>query len=349
MAKESLANKMARKAFYRNDVQQSWKVHIQAFGPILRPAFSDNFQAKIHLTAALNHISKGNLQQAMPKLQQVQNFIENDADKAMLLFALGVYCETAGAQEQMAAYYDAANQCGHSFYLPYLKVAKYCLGAADYAPAEENFRKAIACFDASALSDADKIILGSAYANLGSCLTMLHRYEDAWTALENSKAFCPDAPGRAAAEAVLHALKGDEASVAACIAVLEEHTPDAVESVRQSTAKILAKTDPLFFTVPVDNEKMAAFWNWFGTYENELKGLLDGEKYEEGLTPVAKELLTTFPFLENIPNVGLGKNDKGYVLELKDYYAVGIVDAYEQLIAACSEDIKSRWQFAIAH
>ena len=349
MAKESLANKMARKAFYRNDVQQSWKVHIQAFGPILRPAFADNFQAKIHLTAALNHISKGNLQQAMPKLQQVQNFIENDADKAMLLFALGVYCETAGAQEQMAAYYSAANQCGHSFYLPYLKVAKYCLGAADYAPAEENFRKAIACFDAAALSDADKIILGSAYANLGSCLTMLHRYEDAWTALENSKAFCPDAPGRAAAEAVLHALKGDEASVAACIAVLEEHTPDAVESVRQSTAKILAKTDPLFFTVPVDNEKMTAFWNWFAGYENELKTLLDGEKYEEGLTPVAKELLTTFPFLENIPNVGLGKNDKGYVLELKDYYAVGIVDAYEQLIAACSEDIKSRWQFAIAH
>ena len=349
MAKESLANKMARKAFYRNDVQQSWKVHMQAFGPILRPAFADNFQAKIHLTAALNHISKGNLQQAMPKLQQVQNFIENDADKAMLLFALGVYCETAGAQEQMAAYYDAANQCGHSFYLPYLKVAKFCLGAADYAPAEENFRKAIACFDASALSDADKIILGSAYANLGSCLTMLHRYEDAWTALENSKALCPEAPGRAAAEAVLHALKGDEASVAACIAVLEEHTPDAVESVRQSTAKILAKTDPLFFTVPVDNEKMAAFWNWFGSYEAELKGLLDGEKYEEGLTPVAKELLNTFPFLENIPNVGLGKNDKGYVLELKDYYAVGIVDAYEQLIAACSEDIKSRWQFAIAH
>ena len=349
MAKESLANKMARKAFYRNDVQQSWKVHMQAFGPILRPAFADNFQAKIHLTAALNHISKGNLQQAMPKLQQVQNFIENDADKAMLLFALGVYCETAGAQEQMAAYYDAANQCGHNFYLSYLKVAKFCLGAADYAPAEENFRKAIACFDAAALSDADKIILGSAYANLASCLTMLHSYEDAWTALENSKAFCPDAPGRAAAEAVLHALKGDEASVAACIAVLEEHTPDAVESVRQSTAKILAKTDPLFFTVPVDNEKMAAFWNWFAGFENELKTLLDGEKYEEGLTPVAKELLVTFPFLENIPNVGLGKNDKGYVLELKDYYAVGIVDAYEQLIAACSADIQSRWQFVIAH
>ena len=77
---------------------------------------------------------------------------------------------------------------------------------------------------------------------------------------------------------MLHALKGDETSVAACIAILEAHTPEAVESVRQSTAKILAKTDPLFFTVPVDAEKMAAFWNWFAGYEANLKGLLDGEK-----------------------------------------------------------------------
>ena len=349
MAKESLATKMARKAFYRNDVQQSWKAHIQAFGPILKPAFQENYQAKIHLTAALNHISKGNLPQALPKMQMLQNFCQTDADKAALLFIFGVYCETAGNQDQMAAYYDAANHCGHSFYLPYLKVAKYFLAAADYAPAEENFRKAISCFEAAALSDADKLILGSAWANLASCLTMLHRYEDAWTALENSRTLCPEAPGRAAAEAVLHALKGDAAQVDACIAILEAHSPEAVESVRQSTAKILAGTDPLFFTVSVEEEKMAAFWQWYAGYENELKTLLDGEKYEEGLTPVAKQLLEAFPFLENIPNVGLGKNDKGYVLELKDYYAIGVVDAYEKLIAACPEDIKTRWQFAIAH
>lgn len=349
MAKESLANKMARKAFYRNDVQQSWKVHLQAFGPILKPAFAENYQAKIHVTAALNHISKGSLPQALPKLQMLQNFCETDADKALLLFLFGLYCERAGNREQMAAYYDAANRVGHRFYLPYLKVAKLCLAAMDYAPAEENFRKAIACFDAAALSDSDKIIVGSAWTNLGSCLTMLHRYGEARTALENSKAFCPDAPGRAAAEAVLHALNGDADQVAACIATLEAHSPDAVASVRESTAKILAKTDPLFFTVAVDAEKTAAFWQWFVGYEAELKPLLDGEKYEDGLTPVAKQLLNTFPFLENIPNVGLGKNDKGYVLELKDYYAVGIVAAYEQLIAVCPEAVKTRWQFAIAH
>ena len=349
MAKESLANKMARKAFYRNDVQQSWKVHIQAFGPILKPAFAENYQAKIHVTAALNHISKGNLPQALPKMQMLQNFCQTDADKALLLFVFGLYCERSGNQEQMAAYYDAANRVGHSFYLPYLKVAKYFLAAADYAPAEENFRKAIACFDAAALSDADRIILGSAWANLGSCLTMLHRYDESWKALENSRFLCPDAPGRAAAEAVLHALNGDEAQVNACIATLEAHSPEVVDSVRQSTARILAKTDPLFFPVSVDGEKIAAFWTWFADYEAELKALLDGEKYEDGLTPVAKQLLEAFPFLENIPNVGLGKNDKGYVLELKDYYAVGIVAAYGELLDACPEAVREHWQFAIAH
>ena len=65
--------------------------------------------------------------------------------------------------------------------------------------------------------------------------------------------------------------------------------------------------------------------------------------------PIAKELLTTFPFLEEIPNVGLGKNAAGYVLELKDYYAVGIVDAYEKLLALCPTEIKERWQFVVAH
>ena len=64
---------------------------------------------------------------------------------------------------------------------------------------------------------------------------------------------------------------------------------------------------------------------------------------------MAKKLLETFPFLEEIPNVALGKNDKGFVVELKDYYAVAIVAAYEKLLAICPEEILSRWQFVIAH
>ena len=178
---------------------------------------------------------------------------------------------------------------------------------------------------------------------------MTHRYEEAQAALETSKTLYPDAPGRAAPEAALYAVRGDAAKVEACIEILNRESEALADAVRESTAKILAGTDPVFFAVPVDEAKMAAFWNWYAGYEGELLTKLDGEQYDEGLTPVAKELLATFPFLEDIPNVGLGKNSNGYVLELKDYYAVGIVDAYEKLLAICPQSIQDRWQFVITH
>ena len=349
MKKETFADKMARKAFDKPDVRKSWDAHMQAFGPILEPAFADNLQARIHLTAALNHISNRNLAQALVKLKALQKAVANDADKAALLFCLGLYGEMAGSQEQMLAYYTYANQCGHRFYLPYLKVAKFYLNGRMCREAEENFRKAIDCFDASGLGETEKIILGSAYTNLASCLTMQHRYEEAEAALETSRTVYPDAPGRAAAEAVLYALRGDADKVAECLGVLKAQDESVCAAVQKNTDGILAGTDPMFFAVAVDEEKITAFWQWFMGYQEELKALLDKEKYDEGLTPVAKQLLEAFPFLEEIPNVALGKNDRGYVVELKDYYAVAITAAYEKLLAACPEDVQSRWQFVIAH
>lgn len=349
MKKETFADKMARKAFEKPDVRKSWEAHMKAFGPILEPAFADNLQARIHLTAALNFISTRNLAQALVKLKALQKAVSNDADKAALLFCLGLYGEMAGSQEQMLAYYTYANQCGHKFYLPYLKVAKFYLNGRMCREAEENFRKAIDSFTATGLSDGDKIILGSAYTNLASCLTMQHRYEEAEDALATSRSIYPDAPGRAAAEAVLYAIRGDASRTEESLAVLKTQDENVYAAVKKNTDGILAGTDPMFFEVPVDEEKIAAFWQWFAGYEAEMKTLLDKEKYDEGLTPVAKQLLVAFPFLEEIPNVALGKNDKGYVVELKDYYAVAIAAAYEKLLADCPEDILSRWQFAIAH
>ena len=349
MKRETFADKMAKKAFEKQNVRESWEAHMKAFGPILEPAFRNDPQARMHLTAALNHISNRNLAQGLMKLKALQKAVDNEADKAALFFCLGLYGEMAGSQEQMLAYYTYANQCGHKFYLPYLKVAKFYLNGRMYREAEENFRKGIECFDAMGLSDGDRIVLGSAYTNLASCLTMQHRYEEAETALKNSCTIYPDAPGRAAAEAVLYAVRGDGAEAEKCMEVLKTQGEEVYAAVRKSIEGILAGTDPMFFEVAVDEEKMSAFWQWFAGYEEKMKDLLDREKYDEGLTPVAKKLLETFPFLEEIPNVALGKNDKGFVVELKDYYAVAIVAAYEKLLAICPEEILSRWQFVIAH
>lgn len=349
MAKLSLADKLAKKTFESAKFQQSWSIHMQTFEPLLKPAFSENYQAKVHLTAALNLISSRQITQGFQKLKQMDKFCETDADKTAFLFFMGVCFELMGDREQMMDFYCAANEYEHNFYMPYIKVGKVFLSEHAYAPAYENYRAAIDCFTATGLSDQDKLILGAAYTNLATCLTMMHRYEEAEDALGTSTALCPNAPGRAAVEAALFALRGDAAAVEACLAKLKDHSPEVHDAVKERTDKILSKTDPLFFPLPLDAEKIRSFWIWFSGYAQTLHTMLEQEKYSEALEPVGEHLLETFPFLEETPYIALGRNEKGYVLELKDGYAVAIAHAYGKLLDICPVEVLNIWQFSVVH
>lgn len=349
MKKLSLADKMAKKSFESDQFQKSWAVHMQAFGPILEPAFRDDYQAKVHLCAALNHISSRNLSQGLDKLKTVQKFCVSNEDKAAFLFFMGVFSEMAGNTEQMLAFYTYANEYNHRFYLPYIKVGKFYLDGCMYDRAEENYRAAIGCFTATGPDHREKMILGSAYANLATCLTMMHRYEEAEAALATSRSICPEGPGRSAAEAVLFAIREDRGQAEEALAVLKRHAPGAYEGLRESVEKILAHTDPKFFPAAVDEAKITAFWAWFESYEATLKQKLDRQDYEAALSPVGDRLLAAFPFLEEVPNITLGQNEQGYVLQLSDLYAVAVTDAYEKLLLQMPEELKARWQFAVVH
>lgn len=349
MKKQSIADKLAQKSFASPEIKKSWAVHMQAFGPILKPAFAEDYQARVHLCAALNHISNKNLPQALLKLNGLQKRLETDADKAAFLFCMGLFFETAGKAEEMIALYTQCNSFGHKFYLPYLKVAKFHLDCCSYDEAEANYRAAIGCFEATGIDGQDKLILGSAYANLSSCLIMMHRCEEADNALATSRSLYPDAPGRAAPESILHALRGETAELEACLNTLKAHAPAAYDSIKKSTGKILDRTDPLFFAVPVEEEKITAFWNWYAESSDNIHKKLDAQEYDAGISAIAAQLLEAFPFLEEAPYVALGKNDRGYVIQLKDMYATGVMDAYRKLLNACPEDVKARWQFDVVH
>lgn len=349
MKKESIAEKMAQKAFNSADFQKSWNVHMQAFGPILEPAFAEDYQSRVHLTAALNHISRRELAQGMAKLKGLRDKCVTDADKAALLFFYGVHCEMAGNQEQMLTCYDAANGYGHRFYLPYLKAAKFYHNVHDYEKAEVNYRGAIDCFTTTGLDQRDRLILGSAHANLATTLTMMHRYDEAEATLETSRSLYPNAPGRAVVEALLFAVRGDAHRAEASLEALKAQVPMAYSQVKESVEKILAGTNPLFCAVPVDGEKIADFWRWFAEYGPALLEKLEQEQYEAALDPVAKRLVETFPFLEEPPIIALGKNENGYVLQLRDLYAVGVGNAFEMLLKNCPGEIGEQWQFAVVH
>lgn len=348
MKKQSLADKMAQKSFSSPEIKKSWAVHMKAYGPILKPAFAEDYQARVHLCTALNHITNKNFPQALLKLNSLQKHLETDADKAAFFFAMGLFCEYAGKFEEMAGLYTQANDLNHDFCLPYLKVGKYELDHRNYAQAEGCYRSAIRCLRSPA-DDKEKQLLATAYTNLASCLIMMHRLEEADAALEASRKQAPMVPGRSAPEAILHALRKETAALLSSLNTLKTLVPFAYDSIKKSTDKILNGTEPQFFTVPVEDARIAAFWSWLGRSEDGLKHQLDKQEYEPVMNEVAKQLLEAFPFLEEPPYVALGKNDRGYVIQLKDLYAVGLADAYGKLTAACPEALKEHWLFHIVH
>ncbi len=348
MPKLSPADKKAQKLLNDPKFQKDWSSHMKSFGPILRDAFAEDAASRVALCAALTNIIAKKQPQALLKLNSLQKAVVTDADKAAFFFAMGLFCEYAGKFDEMAALYNQANDLHHSFYLPYLKAGKYALDTRDYAVAEKNYRAALRCFP-TVPSDKEKQLLASAHTNLASCLVMMHRFEEADTALTASRNLMPLFPGRAAPEAILHAIRGQTSQMMAALDSLKTMAPFAYDAIKKSCDRILSREEPQFFTVPVAEEKIAGFWNWFAGSEADLHRSADKQDYEAVMRSIGEHLLEAFPFLEQRPTVALGKNEKGYVIQLKDMHAVGVGQAYRRLVDACPEEIGNRWLFDIVH
>ena len=226
-------------------LRQSWEVHRQAFGPILEPAFAENQQVRILLINALNHISRREVKRGMELLKEIHPHCIYDEDRAAWAFFVGLCFEMGGAKEQGLEWYEKAGEVGHRFYLPYLKLAKAAHSAAQFEKAKGYYQTAIACLLEMSENDKEEIILGSAYTNLTSCLTMLHQYpeaEKAWNAAQQY----PAQPGANATAAILYAAMGDAEKTAIHINRLKEKFPAWVPQTQQMTQQILDGTHPAF-------------------------------------------------------------------------------------------------------
>lgn len=350
MKKETIADKIAKKTFHSEEFQKSWAVHMQAFGPILAPAFEGDYQSRVHLTAALNQISRKNLQAGFEKLKLLKEKCETNADKAAWLFFMGLCFDMAGMTEDMLVCYRQAAEFHHRFYMPYMKVAKFYQQGCMYDKAEENFLAAIHCFDGKGPDLQEKRIISSAYTSLATCLTMMHRYPEAEAALETSRQLYPEAPGRSAAEAVLYAALGRAEEMENSLAILRQHAPEVWPEVQQMTDRIRNGTEELFCPIEPEAENVAAFWNWFRVREEEMTALLEEEEYDEVIDDFEEQLALVFPYVKEELRINiLIYKECGFGLCLPDYYAVALTEGYRYLLDACPEELAEKWKFEVVH
>lgn len=226
-------------------LRQSWEVHRQAFGPILEPAFAENPQVRILVINALNLISRRKIQKGMELLKEIQPHCIYEEDKAAWAFFVGLCFEMGGARKQMLEWYEKAGQIGHRFYLPYLKLAKAAHSEGQFEKAKDCYILAIHCLAEMPEKDRDEIILGSAYVNLTSCLTMLHRYPEAELSWKEAQNY-PLPPGADATAAILYAAMGNKEKTSAYIGRLKESFPQWLAQTEQMTREILNGTHPAF-------------------------------------------------------------------------------------------------------
>lgn len=223
----------------------SWETHRQAFGPILEPAFLENQQVRIPLTAALNHISRGEVKRGLEILQSLKEHCIYDEDKAAWTFCVGLCFEMAGKTEKMLQWYEDAGKYGHRFYLPYLKIAKAAHQSNHFEKALQYYATAISCLLEMPEEEQDELILGSAYTNMAACLTMLYRYQEAQQAWHTAEKY-PQQASAAATGAILYAATGNEGRCNAYIEKLKRTDPALSMKIRILTQQILRGEHPYF-------------------------------------------------------------------------------------------------------
>lgn len=348
MGKETFAEKVARKSFESAAIQKSWQAHIQAFGPILEPAFVDNYQARLDLTAALNFISNRDLKKGLNKLQLIENNCSTDEDKAAWLFCMGVCMEMANLKEDMIAFYQQAGEYGHSFYLPYLKIAKTAHNDGVFEVAEENYIKAIQCLKKEKLDEQKCIILGSAYTNYASCLTMMHRYEEAEKALKNSKEILPEQKGRAATEAILQAAMGNAEKAYFYTDATATESPAFYEHTKKMVTEIIEKKHPHFSLVALEEGAMEAFWDWFVSNEKNFLKKLELKDYDTVFQMIQPKLKEVFPFMERELEFGIEPREGFYQITFADFFVVSLEEGYKRLIKIVPKPLAEHWAFDIA-
>jgi hypothetical protein len=255
--------------------------------------------------------------------------------------------EMAGAKEQMITFYQQAGELGHRFYLPYLKVAKTAQMDLVLDVAEENYLEGIQCLKEGAQSAQTRMILGSAYANLSATLTMMHRLEDAVDAMEISRQYAGHLPGRSGTVAITAAAEGDFARAEEAMAELGKEAPQMLDQVTDVVEKIRTGTHSHFFTRPIPEEDISAFWNWFSAQEAVLFQMVRKEDPAGAVAMLQERLAPLFAFSEKGIELAVAGADDGIEVSLADFYSLGLRGGYEQLLKACPGEVRERWKFEI--
>ena len=352
MAEKSMPKKIKEKLMASDDYAASLAVHMKAFGPILALAFAHDEVAKVKLVAALNHISRREIQRGEALLEELKIACKTNQDIGAWHFFSGVAKEMLGDVQGVKQCYTDACLYQPNFYLPYLKLAKIYHNEGDFAMALSAYQSTLITLPQEA-SDADQQtqkIISSVCCNMASVLTMMHEYDKAAEALALSVEIEPVNPMRQATYAILYAARGDATGAQTCIDAMKNHYHPTVKDMAQPTeaqvTQILQGKHPQFAPQSLSPQAVADFWGWIA----EAYGDFCQEGYDRVKMRIEAALGCVFPFMHRPMVQSFSYSETGCLsLTLCDRYAVALTEGYEILKNAIPAHLPVSVTMTIVH
>lgn len=347
-----LADRVMKNGAFKSRLDEAWQVHMNVFGPILEHAFEGDDAMRIELTAALNMLSRADFAGSLGKLAHIGKKVRTDADKAAFWFFTAFALDASGQADSAKILYMQSLEVEKDFHMTHTKLGKIAYAQGIYDMALDCFANAKRCIEENwhGGQPEKERALGAAHLNLSGCRMMLHDLAGAKEECKRSEELAPKIGGRAGIKALMCALEGDGKQAQEQLRLVKNEMPAAYDELSRQVGMILEKKHPHFYEAPVEDGKIAGFWQAFEREEKEFCQLADEERNDEFARKM-NELLK--PVLGHIRERGFdcscGKNGGMYGMVLPDFYSVGLRAGYERLIEMCPGEIAKRWEIQIEH
>ncbi len=327
---------------------KKWReVHGGAFGNTFLKAFEDNPEAQIHLTAALINISQRRFEVAMPKLNLLKDFCNNEFDEAVINYFIGLNFEFLGNENQMIYYYNNLLNSDVSFlfnqsFHPYYRTAKFAQRDSECSKALHYYEKALEFYDDIEIDNEKSKILSFIYYDMGTVYLYSHNYEKAIEFLDVSCKFNSALNSqRDYVLAVLYAVQGKKDELNSLFNNMSQFLRINCESM---TSAICDGTDPHYCVVPQKGINYSKFWKNILSSKEKMTQLIENNKIDEAESIVSENLTKTFKFMKKNLECRIKKTNSKITVKCKNYCVKTLIAEYENLFSSDMNNL-SGWEF----
>lgn len=342
-----MLNVIAKKTFESKKIQDSWKVHVNAFGSILENAFKEDYKTRIDVCAALNLISNRKLQEGYQKVGKLYDSCKCNDDYALFYFLLGLCFDMANQEDQMAAAYMKCCEYEPDFYMPYIKTAKFAHKVGDYDVAANLYEGGLNILTQQTQDEQTKVLIASIFVNFSTCLTLMHQYEMALELMNKSKMMKPVMIGRSASEAMLYAALGRKEQYEACLKQIQTETPQVYEHVKKESDAILNGKHPHFNKIDPNKDDIEAFWVWFKNNHEQLYPLFMSKDETKYPIEFIEKINEVMPYVEKQLEYHVEFKEDKVIIILHDGYSMSKTHGLIQLLNSAPKDLRANFGFEV--